>query len=153
MGLDEAEREETIDVIDRDLTPRPSGEDALASPLEIFQDIQFRHPGFPKVGIYRFANPLLASLIRHRLTIEGRANETANKLLTFLRPLFPVTTRGEAQLLLRIRAWPVRKKRRSRKQTRLVGRSGASERIEATFANRDDGRTNGSRKPCGSRSA
>ena len=87
MGLPEEEADDLIDWIDKELVEE----------LGFVDDVEFRHPGFPGLQIYRFAHPALAATLRHLVGADG-ISAAANNLLDAVRQRLPPWTRAAALL-------------------------------------------------------
>ncbi len=91
LRLTEEEAAELTDVID----------DELVDELGVLWDLEFRHPAFPRINIYRFTHPLLPLVILDQVT-ELDAEMRAAALLPFLSERLPVARRAIARLFLAI---------------------------------------------------
>lgn len=89
-GIEDEEHADTlIDEID----------DYLVEELGWIEDLEFRHPGFPGMQVYRFAHPALAGVLLHKVGAEG-ASRTAKDLREALEKKFPPWTLGAGLLHL-----------------------------------------------------
>ena len=92
MGLDEDARESVIDWVD----------DVLVDELGWLDDLEFRHPSFPGLNLYTFADPRLRREILRRASEYDRVGQ-AISLLRFLEERgTPIPTRGMARMFLAI---------------------------------------------------
>ncbi len=82
MGVSEEEADEVIDVIDAELVDQ----------LGWIDDLEFRHPGFPGLQVYRIAHPQLVGTVLHRVGAET-ASAGASELLEALTHRLPPWTR------------------------------------------------------------
>jgi tetratricopeptide (TPR) repeat protein len=89
MGIDEETADEVVDLVDA----------SLAEGLGWIDDLEFRHPGFPGLQVYRFAEPALAGTILHRAGAAS-ASAAASELLEACEKRLPAFTRAAAQLHL-----------------------------------------------------
>lgn len=89
MEVSEELANEVIDLID----------DTLVEELGLIDDLEFRHPGFPGLQVYRYAHPGLGATILHKVGAEG-ASAAANALLEALEHRLPAYTRSAAELHL-----------------------------------------------------
>lgn len=91
MGLDEETADEVIDLVD----------ETLVAQYGWIEDLEFRHPGFPGLQVYRIAGKELASAVLLRVGPEG-ASSAARVLLEALAATFPPFTRAVATLHLEL---------------------------------------------------
>lgn len=89
MEVSEELANEVIDLID----------DTLVEELGLIDDLEFRHPGFPGLQVYRYAHPGLGATILHKVGAES-ASAAANALLEALEHRLPAYTRAAAELHL-----------------------------------------------------
>lgn len=89
-GMSQADAERFIDVIDEGLC----GSEA---PLPMFDDLAYRHPGFPGLSVYRFRDRALRAAL---LDTADPAAERA--LLEFLSTRLALGTRSVAQLFVNL---------------------------------------------------
>lgn len=89
MGVDEETADEVVDLVDA----------TLAEGLGWIDDLEFRHPGFPGMQIYRFAEPALAATILHKVGAEN-ASAAASELLDAFEQRLPAFTRAAGHLHL-----------------------------------------------------
>lgn len=89
MGVSEEEADEVIDLIDAELVDQ----------LGWIDDLEFRHPGFPGLQVYRIVHPQLAGTVLHRVGAET-ASSGAKELLEALAHRLPPWTRSTAALHL-----------------------------------------------------
>jgi tetratricopeptide (TPR) repeat protein len=90
VGFSQVDAERCVDLIDDHLCGH---DDALA----LFEDLAYRHPGFPGLSVYRFANAQTRALVREQIEPAVLAN-AAQELWTFLSTRLGVATRSVAQL-------------------------------------------------------
>lgn len=81
--------DEVIDLID----------EKLVDELGFIDDLEFRHPGFPGLQVYRYAHPSLGPTILHKVGAEG-ASAAANALLGALEHGMPPYSHAAAELYL-----------------------------------------------------
>lgn len=89
MGIDEETADEVVDLVDA----------TLAGELGWIDDLEFRHPGFPGLQIYRFAEPALAATILHKAGAET-SSAAASELLEAFERRLPAFTRAAGHLHL-----------------------------------------------------
>jgi hypothetical protein len=89
-GFSQAEAERCVDQIDDRLCGHDDGP-------AVFEDLAYRHPGFPGLSVYRFAEPQTRALLREELEPTALAS-SADELWTFLSTRLGVATRSVAQL-------------------------------------------------------
>lgn len=89
MGAGEEEADDLIDLID----------ETLVEELGWLDDLEFRHPGFPGLQVYRIAHPHLAATVLQRVGAE-KASAGAADLLEALEHRLPPLTRAAAALHL-----------------------------------------------------
>ncbi|MEE8522964.1 MAG: tetratricopeptide repeat protein, partial [Thermoanaerobaculia bacterium] len=73
-------------------------DDHLVDELEVFADLEFRHPSFPGLNVYRFTHPLLPKVIVDQWS-EDDVRMRAESMLRFLGRHLAIRTRGEARRL------------------------------------------------------
>lgn len=89
-NMSQADAERFIDIIDEGLC----GPEA---PLPMFDDLAYRHPGFPGLSVYRFRDPGL----RHAL-LDTADPKAERALLEFLSTRMSLGTRSVTQLFLNL---------------------------------------------------
>lgn len=89
MGIGEEMADEVVDLVDA----------TLVEELGWIDDLEFRHPGFPGLQIYRFAEPALAATVLHQAGAET-ASAAASELLEAFERRLPAFTRAAAHLHL-----------------------------------------------------
>jgi hypothetical protein len=87
LGLNQAEAERFIDHLDEGACNPPGAGCA------IFEDLAYRHPGFPGLSVYRLREPALSGVL-----LGPAPQEAARELWTFLSTRLALATRGVAQL-------------------------------------------------------
>ena len=92
--VSQADAERLIDRLDDDLCG-PDGEPPL------FEDLAYRHPGFPGLSVYRFRDRVLRLALRQHVDPAAQL-EADRALLNFLGARLSVGTRGVAQLFINI---------------------------------------------------
>lgn len=69
--------------------------------LQLFEDLAYRHPGFPGLAVYRFRDPALRAALLD--TAEPEAQKAAEReLMEFLSTRLAVATRSIAQLFVNL---------------------------------------------------
>lgn len=89
-GIEDEEHADTlIDAID----------DVLVAELGWIEDLEFRHPGFPGMQVYRFAHPALAGALQQKVGAAG-ASRIAKDLREALEKRLPAWTLAAGRLHL-----------------------------------------------------
>lgn len=89
-GVEDEEHADTlIDAVD----------DVLVAELGWIEDLEFRHPGFPGMQVYRFAHPALAGVLQHKVGAAG-ASRIAKDLREALEKQLPAWTLAAGRLHL-----------------------------------------------------
>jgi hypothetical protein len=93
-GSNQADAERLIDRIDEGLC----GDEA---PVPVFEDLAYRHPGFPGLAVYRFRNRAVRAAL---LEASDRAAQLAaeRKLFEFLSTRLALATRSITQLFVNL---------------------------------------------------